>query len=194
MIFVHHQPFQSLLQAYHAPYHLGAGRLILLNMTARYFRSNAVVHQAERLHLGRHVQSQAASCGFSFFRIVVQMHAKIRFYRQSVKDFDRWLWIPLLRFKNQLMQFGFQYFTVAGGAANPYHFHPFHTIHQIMPTTNLLRNLCQLYITFMKGVMPVTRLYLQYDDPDYAAMRTIAYADENECQKLGIKYGRTRKF
>lgn len=46
----------------------------------------------------------------------------------------------------------------------------------------------------MKGVMPVTRLYLQYDDPDYAAMRTIADADENECQKLGIKYGRTRKF
>lgn len=34
--------------------------------------------------------------------------------------------------------------------------------------------------------MPVTRLYLQYYDADYASMRTIAYADETECQKLDL--------
>ncbi|MDJ0784145.1 MAG: sigma-54 dependent transcriptional regulator [Desulfosarcinaceae bacterium] len=38
----------------------------------------------------------------------------------------------------------------------------------------------------MRGVMPVTRLYLQYYDTDYAAMRTIAYADDTECRKLDL--------
>lgn len=74
------------------------------------------------------VQSQAAPGGFSVFRIVLQMHVKIRFYGQPVKDPDRSRRVLLLHFTNLLLQFGFQYFTIADGGTNPYHFHPFHIL------------------------------------------------------------------
>ncbi len=44
----------------------------------------------------------------------------------------------------------------------------------------------QQLLFLMTDVMPVTRLYLQYYDEDYAAMRMIAYADENECKKMDL--------
>jgi transcriptional regulator with GAF, ATPase, and Fis domain len=44
----------------------------------------------------------------------------------------------------------------------------------------------QRLLILMTDVMPVTKLYLQYYDADYTAMRTIAYADEAECQKLDL--------
>ena len=44
----------------------------------------------------------------------------------------------------------------------------------------------QRLLLLMTDVMPVSRLYLQYYDTDYDAMRTIAYADETKCQKLDL--------
>lgn len=44
----------------------------------------------------------------------------------------------------------------------------------------------QRLLILLKEVMPVDKLYLQYFDADYAAMRTIAYADEVECRKLDL--------
>ncbi len=44
----------------------------------------------------------------------------------------------------------------------------------------------QRLLLLMTDLMPVTKLYLQYYDEDYAAMRTIAYADETECKKLDL--------
>lgn len=41
-------------------------------------------------------------------------------------------------------------------------------------------------LRLLKGVIPVSKVYLQYYDQDYAAMRTIAYASETECQKLDL--------
>jgi transcriptional regulator with GAF, ATPase, and Fis domain len=42
----------------------------------------------------------------------------------------------------------------------------------------------QKLLHFLKPRMPVARMYLQHYDPDYHAMRSIAYADETECHKL----------
>jgi transcriptional regulator with GAF, ATPase, and Fis domain len=44
----------------------------------------------------------------------------------------------------------------------------------------------QTLLEFLKRVMPVTKLYLQYFDREFNAMRTIAYADELECRKLDL--------
>lgn len=44
----------------------------------------------------------------------------------------------------------------------------------------------QRLLLLLMDVMPVTRLYLQYFDTDYAAMRTIAYADETKCKQLDL--------
>jgi formate hydrogenlyase transcriptional activator len=44
----------------------------------------------------------------------------------------------------------------------------------------------QTLLQFLKGYMPVTKLYLQHYDHEYHAMRSIAYADETECQKLDL--------
>jgi len=41
-------------------------------------------------------------------------------------------------------------------------------------------------LVLLKEVMPVTKMYLQYYDRDYQAMRTIAYASETECSKLDL--------
>jgi transcriptional regulator with GAF, ATPase, and Fis domain len=41
-------------------------------------------------------------------------------------------------------------------------------------------------LKFLKKVMPVTKMYLQYYDHDYHAMRSIAYANETECSKLDL--------
>jgi formate hydrogenlyase transcriptional activator len=44
----------------------------------------------------------------------------------------------------------------------------------------------QTLLHFLKELMPVSKLYLQHYDEAYRAMRTIAYADETECQKLDL--------
>ena len=44
----------------------------------------------------------------------------------------------------------------------------------------------QMLLLLMTDLMPVTKLFLQYYDNDYAAMRTIAYASETECRKLDL--------
>lgn len=44
----------------------------------------------------------------------------------------------------------------------------------------------QTLLLLLKEVMPVTKIYLQYYDRDYHAMRTIAYAAETECSKLDL--------
>ena len=41
-------------------------------------------------------------------------------------------------------------------------------------------------IQFLKVFMPVTKIYLQHYDHDFQAMRSIAYADETECNKLDL--------
>ena len=43
-----------------------------------------------------------------------------------------------------------------------------------------------MLLLLMTDLMPVTKLFLQYYDNDYAAMRTIAYASETECRKLDL--------
>ena len=44
----------------------------------------------------------------------------------------------------------------------------------------------QTLIQFLGSSMPVTKIFLQHYDQDFQAMRTIAYADENECRKLDL--------
>jgi len=44
----------------------------------------------------------------------------------------------------------------------------------------------QTLIQFLGASMPVTKIFLQHYDQDFQAMRTIAYADENECRKLDL--------
>ena len=44
----------------------------------------------------------------------------------------------------------------------------------------------QRLLILLQDLMPVDRFYLQYYDADYAAMRTIAYADAAECRKLDL--------
>lgn len=44
----------------------------------------------------------------------------------------------------------------------------------------------QHLIKFLKKEMPVQKAYLQYYDPQYQSMRSIAYADDFECQKLDL--------
>jgi len=44
----------------------------------------------------------------------------------------------------------------------------------------------QTLLLLLKEVMPVTKIYLQYYDRDYHAMRSIAYASETECGKLDL--------
>ena len=44
----------------------------------------------------------------------------------------------------------------------------------------------QTLLRFLKGAMPVTKIFLQYYDHDYNAMRSIAYASETECGKLDL--------
>ena len=44
----------------------------------------------------------------------------------------------------------------------------------------------QRLVQLLKEVMPVTRIFLQYYDHDYNAMRSIAYASETECGKLDL--------
>jgi GAF domain-containing protein len=44
----------------------------------------------------------------------------------------------------------------------------------------------QTLLLLLKEVMPVTKIYLQYYDRNYHAMRTIAYASETECSKLDL--------
>jgi DNA-binding NtrC family response regulator len=41
-------------------------------------------------------------------------------------------------------------------------------------------------IQFLKAFMPVTKIFLQHYDHDFQAMRSIAYADEKECNKLDL--------
>ncbi|MGD2272923.1 MAG: sigma 54-interacting transcriptional regulator [Desulfobacterales bacterium] len=41
-------------------------------------------------------------------------------------------------------------------------------------------------IQFLKVFMPVAKIFLQHYDHDFKAMRTIAYADETECNKLDL--------
>ncbi len=41
-------------------------------------------------------------------------------------------------------------------------------------------------LRFMNEFMPITKIYLQYYDHNYHAMRTIAYADETDCRKLDL--------
>ena len=42
----------------------------------------------------------------------------------------------------------------------------------------------QTLLRFLKYAMPVTKIFLQYYDHDYNAMRSIAYASETKCSKL----------
>ena len=44
----------------------------------------------------------------------------------------------------------------------------------------------QRLLQLLKEVMPVTKIFLQYYDHDYNAMRSIAYANETECGKLDL--------
>ncbi len=44
----------------------------------------------------------------------------------------------------------------------------------------------QRLLFLLSDVMPVTKVFLQYYDQDYAAMRTIASASETECRKLDL--------
>ncbi len=44
----------------------------------------------------------------------------------------------------------------------------------------------QTLLYFLKGFMPVSKLYLQHYDEAYQAMRSIAYADETECRKIDL--------
>ena len=44
----------------------------------------------------------------------------------------------------------------------------------------------QTLLQFLKKVMPLTKIFLQYYDHDYNAMRSIAYANETECGKLDL--------
>ncbi|MGD2272863.1 MAG: sigma 54-interacting transcriptional regulator [Desulfobacterales bacterium] len=41
-------------------------------------------------------------------------------------------------------------------------------------------------IQFLKAFMPVTKIFLQHYERDFQAMRSIAYADEKECNKLDL--------
>lgn len=58
------------------------------------------------------------------------------------------------------------------------------TLH-ICGDINIEKALLQL-IRFLKKEMPVQKAYLQFYDPQYQAMRSIAYADGLECRKLDL--------
>ena len=44
----------------------------------------------------------------------------------------------------------------------------------------------QTLIQFLRTSMPVSKIYLQHYDQDFQAMRTIAYADDNQSKKLDL--------